>query len=271
MGAWAPGARVCIAPGFADPASAEAASGAHQLARDYGIYGETCDGGAADFAVVRAENLIAVPADFPLDLAAAFPLTYLTAWHMLMERCRLQAWEKVLIHAAGSGVSVAATQIVKLHGAEVMVTAGSDEKVARGLANGADRAVNYRSQDWVQAVKAWTGRRGVDVIVDHVGRDTLPQGVWLLAKGGRLVTCGVTSGAQMDLNFAPIFFKSLSVLGSTMGGLGELKRVAELVFSGRLRPVVDSRFPLAEVGAAHARLEARAAFGKILLEVGGGR
>ncbi len=268
---WEAGARVCVAPGFAAPGSAEAAAGAHQLARDYGIYGETCDGGDAEFAVVRAENLIAVPDAFPLDLAAAFPLTYLTAWHMLVARCGLQPWERVLVHAAGSGVSVAAVQIAKLLGAQVMITAGSAEKVARGLANGADAGVDYRAEDWVKRAKEWAGRRGLDVIVDHVGRDTLPQGVWLLAKGGRLVTCGVTSGAQMELNFAPIFFKSLSVLGSTMGGLGEMKRVAELVFAGRLRPIVDSRFPLAEVRQAHAKMASRAVFGKILLEVGGGR
>lgn len=267
---WAEGARVCVAPGFADPGGVEAASGEQHLARDYGIYGETCDGGNADYAVVRAENLIAVPDGFPLDLAAAFPLAYLTAWHMVVERCATKPWEKVLVHAAGSGVSVAAVQIAKLLGCEVMITAGSDEKVAKGLANGADRGVNYRAEDWTKAAKEWTGRRGLDVIVDHVGRDTLPQGVWALAKGGRLVTCGVTSGAQMELHFAPIFFKSLSVLGSTMGGLGEQKRVAQLVFSGRLKPIVDSRFPLERVAAAHARLESRAAFGKVLLEIGGG-
>lgn len=267
---WRQGARVCVAPGFADPGSVEASSGAQHLARDYGIYGETCDGGNADYAVVRAENLLAVPDGFPLDLAAAFPLAFLTAWHMLVERCATRPWEKVLVHAAGSGVSVAAVQIAKLLGCEVMITAGSDEKVARGLANGADRGVNSRTTDWAAAAREWTGRRGVDVIVDHVGRDTLPQGVWTLAKGGRLVTCGVTSGAQMELNFAPIFFKNLSVLGSTMGGLGEMKRVAQLVFSGRLKPLVDSRFPLERVADAHARLESRAAFGKVLLEVGGG-
>lgn len=267
---WEAGARVCIAPGFAAPGSAEAAAGQQHLARDFGIYGETCNGGNADFAVVRAENLIAVPAGFPLDLAAAFPLTYLTAWHMLAERCRLRPWEKVLVHAAGSGVSVAAVQIAKRIGSEVMITAGSDEKVARGLANGADAGVNYATEDWVKRAKEWTGRRGLDVIVDHVGRDTLPQGVWLLGKGGRLVTCGVTSGAQMELNFAPIFFKSLSILGSTMGGLGEMKRVAELVFAGRLKPLIDSRFPLERVREAHARMASRQSFGKILLEVGGG-
>jgi len=268
---WAAGARVCVAPGFAAPGSPEAAAGQQQLARDYGIYGETCNGGNAEYALVRAENLIEVPAAFPLDQAAAFPLTYLTAWHMVVERCRLQPWERILVHAAGSGVSVAAVQIAKRIGAEVMITAGSDEKVARGLDNGADYGVNYAKQDWVKLAKEWTGRRGLDVIVDHVGRDTLPQGVWLLAKGGRLVTCGVTSGAQMELNFAPIFFKSLSILGSTMGGLGELKRVADLVLAGHFKPVIDSRFPLERVQDAHAKLDARAVFGKILLEIGGGQ
>ena len=264
---WQPGQRVTVAPGYNLAPSARTAEGKHNLARDYGIYGETCDGGNAEFALVRSENLIPVPDGFPMDLAAAFPLTFLTAWHMLVTRCRLQAWDKVLVHAAGSGVSVAATQIAKLHGAEVMVTAGSDEKVERGLANGADFGVNYRTTDWVQAAKTWTSKAGLDVIVDHVGVDTLPKGIWALAKGGRLVTCGVTSGAQMDINFAPVFFKSLSILGSTMGGLGEMKQLASLVFSGKLVPIVDSRFSLVDVALAHQRVSERKVFGKVLLKV----
>lgn len=264
---WLQGQRVTVAPGYNLAPSVRTAEGRHNLARDYGIYGETCDGGNAEFALVRAENLIPVPDGFPLDLAAAFPLTYLTAWHMLMTRCRLQAWDKVLVHAAGSGVSVAATQIAKLHGAAVMVTAGSEDKVQKGLANGADFGVNYRTSDWVEAAKQWTGKAGLDVIVDHVGVDTLPKGIWALAKGGRLVTCGVTSGAQMEINFAPIFFKSLSILGSTMGGLGEVKQLANLVFAGKLVPIVDSRFPLSEVVSAHRRVSERKVFGKVLLQV----
>jgi len=268
---WQLGQRVTVCPGYTLAPSPKAAAGEHHLARDYGIYGETTNGGNAEYALVQAENLIAVPDDYPLDMAAAFPLTYLTAWHMLLDRCRLQSWDKVLVHAAGSGVSVAATQIAVLHGAEVMVTAGSADKVARGLANGAVRGVNYREQDWVAAAKEWTGGRGLDIIVDHVGVDTLPKGLWALAKGGRLVTCGVTSGAQMELNFAPIFFKSLSILGSTMGGLGELKQLSSLVFRGALQPVIDSCFPLDRVAEAHQRVESRLAFGKVLLTVSGGK
>ena len=264
---WQQGARVTVAPGFTMADSQQAAAGNHNLARDYGIYGETCDGGNAEYAVVNAENLIAVPSDYPLDLAAAFPLTYLTAWHMLVERCRIQPGDKVLIHAAGSGVSVAATQIAKLFGADVMVTAGSAEKVALGLENGADFGVNYREDDWTAAAKTWTGKQGLDIIVDHVGVDTLPKGVWALAKGGRIVTCGVTSGAEMTMNFAPIFFKSLSILGSTMGGLGEVKQVAGLVFSGKLTPIVANRFQFAQIQQAHEALNNRLAFGKILLQI----
>ncbi len=264
---WEKGQRVTVAPGFTSSDSQQSASGDHNLARDYGIYGETCDGGNAEYAVVNAENLIAVPDDYPLDLAAAFPLTFLTAWHMLVARCQVQPGDNVLIHAAGSGVSVAATQIAKLYGADVMVTAGSDEKADLGRKNGADVAINYRSEDWTAAAKAWTNRAGLDIIVDHVGVDTLPKGVWALAKGGRIVTCGVTSGAEMNMNLAPVFFKSLSILGSTMGGLGEMKQVAELVFSGKLKPIVADRFGMDDVALAHKALGDRTCFGKVLLRV----
>lgn len=263
------GQRVTVAPGLTEAPSVQAAEGKHNLARDYGIYGETCDGGNAEYAVVQAQNCIPVPDDFPLDKAAAFPLTFLTAWHMLMTRCQLKPWEKVLVHAAGSGVSVAATQIAKLHGASVMVTAGSDEKVAQGLANGAEFGVNYREEDWTKAAKQWTQKAGLDVIVDHVGVDTLPKGIWALAKGGRIVTCGVTSGAEMEINFAPVFFKSLSILGSTMGGLGELKQLSKLVFEGKLHPIIDARFDLADVQEAHRKVAERKVFGKVLLRISG--
>ena len=261
------GQRVTIAPGFGCGRCRRCGSGQQNLCARYGIYGETTDGGNAEFAVVRAENLIPVPDEFPLDVAAAFPLTYLTAWHMVVTRCGVQAGDRVLIHAAGSGVSAAATQIARLHGARVFVTAGSDDKVQRGIANGAEAGVNYREEDWPKAVKAWAGRDGVDIIVDHVGKDTLPKGIWLLARGGRVVTCGVTSGAEMQLHFAPLFFKTLSILGSTMGGLGEVKRIADLVFSGALQPIIDRRYPLDQIADAHRRMNDRQVFGKIVVQV----
>ena len=259
------GDRVTVAPGYNSQPSIQAASGNHNLARDYGIYGETCDGGNAELAVVNAENIIHVPDDFSLREAAAFPLTYLTAWHMLVERCKVQPGDKVLIHAAGSGVSVAATQIAKLHGADVMVTAGSDSKCDKGMANGADLAVNYSTDDWQATAKQFTSKQGLDIIVDHVGADTLPLGVWALGKGGRLVTCGVTSGAQMELNLAPIFFKSLSILGSTMGGLGEMHQVAKLVFHNKLSPIIDSEFSIDDIQTAHRKVAERDVFGKVMI------
>ncbi len=261
------GARVCVAPGFGCGFCLACSSGRQNHCRSYGIYGETVDGGNAEFAVVKKENLIPVPDAFPLDLAAAFPLTHLTAWHMVVDRCGVKPGDRVLVHAAGSGVSVAAVQIARLWGAEVMVTAGTDAKVARGLENGASFGVNYQESDWAKEGKAWTQGRGFDLIVDHVGADTLPKGIWSLAKGGRIVTCGVTSGAEMKIHFAPIFFKSLSILGSTMGGHGEQLEVAEHVFAGRLNPVVDSRFPLEQVADAHRKMGEREVFGKILLQV----
>jgi NADPH:quinone reductase-like Zn-dependent oxidoreductase len=267
---WKIGDRVAVAPGHSCGQCRRCGEGKQNLCHRYGIYGETEDGGNAEFAVVDAENLMAVPDDVGLDVAAAFPLAYLTAWHMLTTRCGVQPGDKVLIHAAGSGVSAAATQIAKLHGARVFVTAGSDEKVERGIQNGAEDGVNYRESDWVPAVKKWAGRGGLDIIVDHVGVDTLPKGLWLLARGGRIVTCGVTSGAQMELNMAPLFFKTLSVLGSTMGGLGEQKQVADLVFSGSLDPIIDSRFELEDIASAHRRMGKREVFGKILLQVNPG-
>jgi NADPH:quinone reductase-like Zn-dependent oxidoreductase len=259
------GDRITVAPGYHSQPSLQVASGNHNLARDYGIYGETCDGGNAELAVVNAENIIHVPDDFSLREAAAFPLTYLTAWHMLVERCKVQPGDKVLIHAAGSGVSVAATQIAKLHGADVMVTAGSDTKCTKGMVNGADLAVNYSTDDWQAAAKQFTSKQGLDIIVDHVGADTLPLGVWALGKGGRLVTCGVTSGAQMELNLAPIFFKSLSILGSTMGGLGEMHQVAKLVFDNKLSPIIDSEFSINDIQDAHRKVAERDVFGKVMI------
>ncbi len=141
------------------------------------------------------------------------------------------------------------------------------QKVNKGLGNGADFGVNYQTQDWVIEARSWTQKQGLDIIVDHVGVDTLPKGLWQLAKGGRIVTCGVTSGAEMELNMAPLFFKSLSILGSTMGPLRDMQAVAELIFSGHLTPIVDSRFDLADVGQAHQKMASRQVFGKILLHV----
>ena len=170
------------------------------------------------------------------------------------------------MHAAGSGVSSAAIQIARLLGARILATAGSDEKCARARDLGAEVAVNYHTGDFVEAARRCTGKRGVDVAVDHVGADTFDRTVRALAKGGRYVTCGATSGFELKTDFRYVYFKSLSILGSTMGGSHELAEVLEHVEAGKLRPVVDRVFPLEAVAEAHRRLESREGFGKVVLE-----
>ena len=173
----------------------------------------------------------------------------------------------MLVQAGGSGVGSAAIQIAKLWGATVYATAGTSEKTARAKALGADEAIVYTDLDFVEEVRRLTSKRGVDVVVEHVGGETFERSLRTLAKGGRLVTCGATSGAEVTINLRLIFFKLLSILGSTMGSLAELHEIMKFVETGRLRPVVDRVLPLSEVAEGHRILEAREAFGKIVFEV----
>jgi NADPH:quinone reductase-like Zn-dependent oxidoreductase len=259
------GDAVVVAPGVSCGACAECARGQDQFCRKYGILGETCDGGCAEYAVVPAANLLPAPKGLSPEESAAIPLVFLTAWHMVVERARVRAGETVLVHAAGSGVSSAAIQIAKVHGARVLATVGSPAKVEKARALGADEVIDYRAKDFAAEVRRLTDKRGVDVIVDHVGPDTWEANVRSLARGGRLVLCGSTSGFEVKTDLRFVFFKSLSILGSTMGSRGELHDVLRLVEAKRLRPVVDSVLPMAQVGEGHRRLEAREAFGKIVL------
>jgi NADPH:quinone reductase-like Zn-dependent oxidoreductase len=190
---------------------------------------------------------------------------FLTAWHMVVERARVRPGDEVLVHAAGSGVSSAAIQIAKLWGARVYTTVGAASKVEKARALGADEVILYRDADFAAEVRRLTGKRGVDVVIDHVGPDTFDRNVRSLAKGGRLVMCGSTSGFEIKTDPRFVFFKNLSILGSTMGSRGELHEVLKLVGQGLLRPVVDAVIPMAEVREAHRRLEAREVFGKIVL------
>jgi NADPH:quinone reductase-like Zn-dependent oxidoreductase len=184
---------------------------------------------------------------------------------MLVARCGLRPGDDVLVHAAGSGVGSASVQIAKLFRARVIATAGSDRKLEQARALGADHAINYETRDWVAEVRQLTAKRGVDIVVEHVGEKTFPGSLKVLAKGGRVVTCGATSGSKLEANLQLIFFKSLSILGSTMGSRGELLRIVELVARGQLRPVVDRVLPLSQVREAHEAMGRREQFGKIVL------
>ena len=264
-GALAPGRRVMLQPGLSCGRCAPCLEGRDNECPRYDVLGYQSDGGYAEYVRVPVQNLIPIPDTIGFVEAAAFPLTFLTAWHMLLTRARLQAGEVVLVLGAGSGVGQAAIQIARLHGARVIATAGTDEKLARARALGAFETVNHSTEDIAAAVRRLTDRRGVDVVVEHVGTATWDHSVRSLSRGGRLVTCGATTGHDAGIDLRFLFSRQLSLLGSYMGRKGELLRAAEFLFTGELMPVVDCVYPLAEAADAHRRLEAREGFGKIVL------
>lgn len=247
------------------------AAGRDPLCPDYGILGEDRDGGYAELVAVPRRNLFELPRGLSYAEAAAIPLVFLTAWHMLAERARLAMHEEVLIHAAGSGVSTAAIQIARLLGARrIFATAGSAEKLRRARELGATDTIHYREVDFARAVREATGKRGVDVVLDHVGGETFEQSLRCLARGGRIVLCGATAAPEARVNLRALFFKSQSILGSTMGSNAELARLLAWFERGQLVPVVARTCPLEEAAAAQALLATRELAGKIVLTVGEG-
>jgi NADPH:quinone reductase-like Zn-dependent oxidoreductase len=263
-----PGRRVMLQPGLSCGRCAACLSGRDNECAQYEVLGyRNYPGGYAELVKVPAQNLISIPDDINFVQAAAFPLTFLTAWHMLITRAQLKRGEDVLVLAAGSGVGQAAIQIAFLHGARVFATAGSDAKMQRARALGAYDVINHHTQDLAQEILRLTNRRGVDVVIEHVGEATWPKSVRAMARGGRLVTCGATTGARGTIDLQVLFAKQLSIMGSYMGTKGELLRVARFFFAGQLKPVIDRTFPLAGAAEAQRRLEQSGQFGKIVLEV----
>lgn len=263
---FAAGQRVMLQPGLSCGHCPACVSGRDNLCPSYDVLGYMSTGGYAEYVKVPIANLIPIPDHIPFPEAAAFPLAFLTAWHMLMTVAALRPGETVLVLAAGSGVGQAAVQIARYAGARVLATAGSDAKVARAKEIGADEAINHTAGPFAAEVKRLTGGRGVDVVVEHVGEVTWAQSVRCLAQGGRVVTCGATTGAAAALDLRHLFARQLSLLGSYMGRKGELLEASQLFFGGRLGPVVDTRFPLPEAAAAQYRVERREHFGKVVLE-----
>ena len=209
---------------------------------------------------------IARPADVSWEEAAAFSLVTLTAWHMLVGQAGVRPGDDVLVHAAGSGVGSQAIQIAKLFDARVIATASKPEKLDKARELGADDVIDYAQDDFSKRVRELTGKRGVDIIIDSVGADTWQGNLVSLAKGGRFVFCGATSGAEVEMDVRRVFFKNLAILGSTMGSQAELREAVTHLASGKLRPVISAVLPLAEAAEAHRRLEARESFGKIVLK-----
>jgi NADPH:quinone reductase-like Zn-dependent oxidoreductase len=263
----APGDRVLLNPGISCGACSACQAGDEPLCPDYRILGEHRDGTAAELVVVPAVNAVPVPDGMSWAEAAAFPLATLTAWRMLVTRARVAAGERVLIWGAGGGVAQAAIQIARLHGAEVVATSSSDEKLETARRLGADHVVNHATADVVAEVRRLLGRRTVEVVVDSVGEATWPMSLRLLGPAGRLVTCGATSGPFVSLDVRKLFWYQWSLLGSTMGSHREFADIVRLAARGELRPVVDSVVPLAEGVAAYRRLASGAQTGKLVLEV----
>ena len=234
----------------------------------FAILGEHAPGAYAEFVRVPARNLVAIPGDYPDDLAAAAPLVAVTAWHMLIGAGQLRAGEKVLVVGAGGGVNSIALQIAHLAGATVYAIASDHEKARRACELGAERAIDRQGEpNWSKAVWQLTDKRGVDVVVDNVGEATWSSSLRSLAKGGRLLCVGGSSGYNATTPVNLIFGRDLSVIGSTMGTQAEFETVMSQVWAGRLKPIVDQVFALADYPAALGRMLAGDSFGKILLKV----
>ena len=249
-----PGQEVVLNPGLDDGAR---------------IIGEHCDGTHAELIAVAADYVRPMPAHLSFEEAAAFPLVYETAYRMLVTRAGLETGEWVLCWGVGSGVGSAAFTLAKALGARVAVTSSSDEKLARAATLGADLAVNHATGDVARAVKEATGGHGIDVVVEHVGEATWTTSLAAAARGGRITVCGATSGPNPPAGLHRVWWKQLSILGSTMATRADFAALLELMEAKQLRPIVDRVFPLAEAAEAHRYLERAQQFGKLVLSIAG--
>lgn len=261
------GEQVVLSPGVGCGQCAACASGNESQCRRYALIGYMRDGGCAEYVAAPEVNVLPKPEGLSFEEAAAVPLVFLTAWHMLITRAQLRAGEDVLVLGAGSGIGSAAIQIAKLVGARVIATAGNPAKFEKARALGADEMIDHSKQDISEEARRLTGKRGVDVVFEHVGKATWEQSIKSLATAGRLVTCGATTGREGQTDLRLLFARQLSLLGSYMGSRGELFHVLKLVEDGKLRPVVDRVLPLGQARAAHEVMERREQFGKVVLSV----
>jgi NADPH:quinone reductase-like Zn-dependent oxidoreductase len=265
------GQKIVVSPGISCGVCNRCLSGEDNFCSKYKMLGENTQGGYSRHINIPDANILPFPTGPDGDLsftdAAAIPLCFLTAWQMVTRRAQVSPGDTVLVQAAGSGVSSAAIQIAKLHGARVIATAGSDEKCARAKELGVDHVINYTTQDFVAECKQLTAKKGVDSVIEHVGGDVFVRSILATRWGGKVVTCGATTGFSPTIDLRQIFFRQVQVLGSTMGSKGDLFRVLDLIGQKKLRPVVDRVLPLWSAAEAHRILEERRAFGKVVLEV----
>jgi NADPH:quinone reductase-like Zn-dependent oxidoreductase len=263
----APGQRVLLSPGVSCGRCRMCLGGEDNACREYRLLGYQLHGGYAERVLCPLVNVVPIPDHLSFEDAAAFPLVFLTAWRMLAARARVRPAEDVLVWAAGSGVGMAAIQVAKHFGARVIATAGTEAKLERAREIGADEAINHRTADVVAEIRRLTGKKGVEVVVEHVGQATWERSILALAPRGRLVTCGATTGPAAATDLRYVFAKQLTLMGSYMGSKAELLDAASLLFAGRLRPIVHAVLPLDQARRAHEMLEASEHFGKIVLRV----
>ncbi len=262
------GTRVLVEPGYSSGKSAHDLAGNDHLSDDYQVRGEHFDGLAREFVAIEARFVQPLPARVDPVQVAAVPLVFLTAWGMLVTRAQVRRGESVLVIAGTSGVGSAAIQIAKERGARVVATAGSEKKRAMCRELGADEAIDHHDPDWPRAARKACGPGGADVVVEHVGPATWAGSMRVLARNGRLVTCGGTTGPTVEVALPHLFIKNQSVLGSTMGPRNAFPQILDRVARGVYRPVVDRVMPLSQVRQAHELLEARDVIGKIVLTPG---
>ena len=266
----AAGDRVMLNPGISDYSCEFCRAGEHSLCVNYRLLGEHLPGTMAEFVTIPAHNVAKIPLlekELTWGDAAAFSLVTLTAWRMLLTRARVKAGETVLVWGIGGGVSLTAMRIAKLQGARVIVTSSSDAKLAAAKQLGADITLNHRTQKVSQEIRALTNKRGVDVVVENVGAATWDESLRSLCRGGRLVTCGATTGPQVGIDIRRLFWHQWSILGSTMGNAAEYAEVVRRLAQGELRPIVDRVYPLARARDAYERLAKAEQLGKVVVEL----
>jgi len=265
LGTLMPGQRVIVFPGFSCGVCEFCVRGERTLCLRYGYLGAHKDGGYAELVRVPAANCLPLPESVSFEAGAALPLAFLTSWHALVVKAELRPGQTVLVQAAGSGIGSAAIQIARLIGARVMTTVGSDDKIefARGL--GAERVVNYRTQDFVEEAKKWTNKRGVDVVIEHIGGETFERSSYALTRLGTLVSIGSHDTHWGRLDLRHVYSKNLRIVGTNLGSILELRTILDYVVDGRLTPTVDRAFPLKDARAAVQHVLDRRNKGKVLV------
>jgi NADPH:quinone reductase-like Zn-dependent oxidoreductase len=260
------GTRVLLVPMYFCGVCDKCTAGQQNFCPKFSVLGYRVPGGDAELFAAPRANVIPIPDSMSYDEAAAVPLVFLTAWHMLVGRAQIRPGQTILVLGAGSGVGTAAIQIAKLWGCTVITTAGSDAKLEKARQLGADFTIDHYKQKISEEVKKITAKQGVDVVFEHVGKATWAESMRAIKLGGTIVTCGATTGFDVEVNLGALFSRQSSFLGSFMGNMSDFHEVMKHIFAGRLKPVVDRTFPLNEAAAAHEYLDKSSMFGKVILK-----